>query len=242
MQRLVTPELLDELAPEDPRARRSRRDLMRIHWAMRSVSILRKTIAQLGLITAPRRVIELGAGDGTLLLRLARALHPAWPAVDLTLLDRVDLVSEATLTGYHRLGWNVTVQCEDVLRWARAAETEQYDLGIASLFLHHFDQSQLTVLLAAVERKTDAFVTCEPCRNALGWVGSRLVGLLGANDVTRGDAVKSVAAGFADHELTLNWPNPARAWRVEEGYAMPFTHCFAARLAGPRSGMVPHAS
>jgi len=37
--RLVVPELLDELTPDDPRAKRSRRDLATIHKFMRSASI-----------------------------------------------------------------------------------------------------------------------------------------------------------------------------------------------------------
>ena len=216
MLRRVTEEVLDELAPDDPRARQSRRDLQRIHRAMRSVSILRGAIARLGMGRSPRRVIELGAGDGTLLLRLGQAIRPAWPATDLTLLDRVDIVSADTLAGYARLGWNVTVLQQDVWRWAEVVDTKKYELGISSLFLHHFDPPQVTLLLAALARKTDSFISCEPRRSVVSWMGSRLIGLLGANEVTRGDAVKSVTAGFAGQELSASWPEPRTDWHIDE--------------------------
>ena len=209
---------------------------------MRSVSILRQAIARLSGVRSPRRIIELGAGDGTLLLRLSAAIRPAWPAVELTLLDRVDIVSADTLAGYARLGWDVRVLPQDVWRWAEAADTARYDLGISSLFLHHFDPPQVTLLLAAVARRTAAFVSCEPRRSVLAWMGSRLIGLLGVNEVTRGDAVKSVLAGFAGQELSASWPEPRAAWHIDERIAWPFTHCFTADLASARPGKVRHAS
>ena len=44
----------------------------------------------------PLRILEIGAGDGTFMLAVARRLAKHWPAVELTLLDRIDLVSAAT--------------------------------------------------------------------------------------------------------------------------------------------------
>jgi GNAT superfamily N-acetyltransferase len=230
--RFVTAELLDELAPEDPRARRSRRDLQRIHRAMRSVSVLRQGIARLGLAAAPHRIIELGAGDGTLLLRLVRAIHPLWVGSEITLLDRHDLVAAGTLAAYRRLGCSITRLQTDALEWAQTPGAERYQLGVATLFLHHFDDNQLRRLLAALARRTDAFVACEPRRDGLARLASRLVGLLGANAVTRADAVKSVAAGFTGRELSSGWPDGCADWRLDEGYAWPFTHCFVATRLG----------
>src|SRR5215469_15410630 len=76
--RVVHAEELDSLPPDDPRARRSRVDLQRVHRAMRTLSILAQGIARLGLPVPPRRILELGAGDGTLLARLLRALRAKW--------------------------------------------------------------------------------------------------------------------------------------------------------------------
>jgi SAM-dependent methyltransferase len=230
----VEPEELDELAPDDPRARRARRDLRRVHRAMRSVSILGRVVARLRLATQPLRILELGAGDGSLLLRFARAQRPRWSGVELTLLDRVDLLSEDTRAAYRELGWRVGLMRADVLEWAAAAPAVRYDLCCANLFLHHFEAAPLATLLRAVAAATNAFVACEPRRSGVARWGSRLIGLLGANDVTRDDAIKSVAAGFTGRELSAAW-GPRDDWRVEEFPAWPFTHCLAAVRSSARS-------
>src|SRR5229473_3072871 len=68
MRRRVCPEALDDLDPADPRAVRARGDLQRVHRAMGSLTILRNLIARLRLAATPKAILELGAGDGTLLL------------------------------------------------------------------------------------------------------------------------------------------------------------------------------
>ena len=88
--RKVSAETLDHLNENDPRAMRSRRDLQRVHRVMGTRSIVCNALNQLVPHFSPSRlrVLELGAGDGTLMLSVARALGPEWTAVDLTLLDR----------------------------------------------------------------------------------------------------------------------------------------------------------
>jgi hypothetical protein len=219
------PEQLDHLEPDDPRAQRSRRDLQRIHWAMGTMHALRLGVTRLNLAQPPRRILELGAGDGTLLLRLARSYADAWPAVELTLLDQHDLVSAQARAAYQALGWRVSVLKSDVLAWSRMP-SPRYDLCVTTLFLHHFVGKDLGDILAAVAARSAAFVACEPRRNAWTYLASQLVGLIGANQVTRGDAVSSVAAGFSGRELTQLWP--AGDWVLDETVALPFTHCFSA--------------
>jgi hypothetical protein len=226
--RLVVPEVLDELAADDPRAERSRRDLRRIHKFMNSTTILKRLIATLRLTAPPRRLIELGAGDGTLMLAVARSLRPRWSGVELTLLDRVDLLADDTREAYRRLGWDVRSQCMDVMNWLRMDAEAPYDLAIASLFLHHFEGPTLESLLRGIANRANAFIASEPRRDALGRIAALSVGLIGANAVTRGDAVKSVAAGFRNQELSAVWEGAGTDWRVDEFRAPPFTHCFAA--------------
>jgi hypothetical protein len=225
--RLVVPELLDELAPEDPRAERSRRDLRIIHKFMRTASILRRLIGNLELRAPPRRIIELGAGDGTLLLAVARSLEPRWAGVELTLLDRVDLLADRTREAYGRLGWEVRPVRSDVMDWCRSDAEAPYDLCFASLFLHHFEGPNLESLMRGIAQRTQAFIASEPRRDAISRLAALAVGLTGANAVTRGDAVKSVA-GFRNKELTAAWEDAGIDWRIEEFRAAPFTHCFTA--------------
>lgn len=233
--RTIVPELLDALPPDDPRARRARLDLQRLHRAMGSATILRHAIARTSLASPPRRLLEIGAGDGTLLLRVARALPPTWKGVEVTLLDRVDVVADGTRKAFAGLGWRVRVETTDVLEWARGAHPGGYDLCLATLFLHHLDNAALARLLPAIARRTMAFVACEPRRGAMARIGSRLVALLGSGEVTREDAVSSVAAGFAGRELSSAWPPAPGAWALEEYSAGLFMHCFAAvRVAARR--------
>src|SRR6202789_4711191 len=68
MRRQVCPEVLDDLAPADPRAVRSRGDLRRVHRAMGSLTILRNLIARLRLPAAPPTDFGVGGGGGTRLV------------------------------------------------------------------------------------------------------------------------------------------------------------------------------
>lgn len=237
--RRVEAEILDGLSADDPRARRSRRDLQRVHRAMRSIAALRRAVEGVNLASPPRRILELGAGDGTLLLRFARAQSPRWRDVQLTLLDRIDVVSADTRAAYRDLGWRVTLVRADVLEWATKRSPEYYDLCFANLFLHHFAAPELASLLGAVSAVAGAFVACEPRRSRIGNWGSRLIALLGANAVTREDAVKSVAAGFIDGELTAAWGAQPAAWRIREYAVPPFLHCFTATRAASSAAPNP---
>ncbi len=224
--RRLEAETLDHLAEDDPRAIRSRADLRRINRIMGSAGIIGEALA--GYPGPPSRIIELGAGDGSLMLRLARRLSRTWPGVELTLLDRQDLVSDDTRDGFRRLGWHVRVLQADVLDWAKQSSPGQWDIAVANLFIHHFDASQIASLFTALQQRSRMVVACEPLRARLPLLGSRLVGLVGANPVTREDAVLSVRAGFHGNELSALWPADARGWLLKERPARLFSHLFVA--------------
>ncbi len=119
LPRRVQDELLDGLAATDPVAERSRRDLQRVHRFMRTRTPLVRNLRRLTPSPGqPLRVLELGAGDGTLLLGVARELAPVWPSVELTLLDRQALVDDTTVADYARCGWTARSSVMDVLDWA----------------------------------------------------------------------------------------------------------------------------
>lgn len=224
--RLLEPEILDHLPEDDPRARRSRRDLGRINRVMGAAGILAQALG--AGATAPRRILELGAGDGCLMLRLARRLAPRWPDVHVVLLDRQQCVDPETRDAIARTGWRLQTRQEDVADWVAGAPGERFDIVLANLFIHHFDEDAIGRLFGALSSRTGLFVACEPRRARLPLLASRLVGLLGANAVTRSDAVASVRAGFHGRELSALWP-ASPAWRLTEGRAGPFSHLFTAR-------------
>jgi len=180
------------------------------------------------LTARPCRILELGAGDGTLLLRVARRLRPIPGGVELFLLDQHDIVDSATIEAYAAIGWTAMAVKLDVRDWARDPIGRPYDLCIASLFLHHFGADELRGLLRAVAARVGAFVACEPRRDAVTRLASRLVGLTGASSVTRMDAITSVEAGFAGHELSDLWPGDDHRWVLREYRVRRFSHCFSA--------------
>jgi hypothetical protein len=133
---------------------------------------------------------------------------------------------------YAALGREARPLCVDAIEWAHSASSQSNDLCLTTLFLHHFQTDALATLLAAVAVRSRAFIACEPCRNQTSRIGSHLLGFLGVNDVTRADGITSVAAGFADQEISALWP-PAPSWQLHEYFAWPFTHCFVARRVSP---------
>lgn len=227
LPRLLEAEILDDLEADDPRAVRSRRDLRRINRVMGSAGILARALASAH--AAPRRMIEFGAGDGELMLRLARRLSSRWPQVHVVLLDCKDLVSQETRDGFAGLGWTVETLQVDIEDWIAHAGQQRFDIALANLFIHHFGSEQIGRLFEAVSRRADMLVACEPKRARLPLLASRMVGLLGANEVTRTDAVLSVKTGFDGRELSELWPSVAPGWELNERHAGLFSHLFVAR-------------
>lgn len=229
MARRVEPEWLDELPADDPRARRSRRDLARVNGLMTNAAIVARDLgASLGARSPS--IAEIGAGDGAFALRLAAALPRPGGAGELTLLDRQAVVAPQTLARLADRGWRAHAVERDVFDWLRDPATPRFDAIVANLFLHHFEGARLAELLALAAARTRCFVACEPRRSGAALAGSRLLGLIGCNDVTRHDAVVSVRAGFVDGELCALWP-AAAAWRLTEGARGLFSHGFVARCA-----------
>lgn len=225
MKRVVEPELLDELPRTDPRAIHSRRDLQRINFFMGNVGIVERMLRKSFPNQPPKRIVELGAGDGIFMLQLARRLSRHWPNVEIILVDQQELVAGETVENFQQLGWRVKIISADVFDWL--ARGERADCMMANLFLHHFKDGKLTELLRLAAEKTDAFVACEPRRSSSGIFGTSLLWMIGCNDVTRHDAAVSVRAGFCVGEISKLWPRND-IWTIKESQSGLFGHTFAA--------------
>ena len=222
--RTITPELLDRLDTDDPRARRSRRDLQKINVLMGTVGVFAAALH--GRVDGAR-IAELGSGDGTLLLRVADRLGKGHAPVRAVLVDQRPSLSSDTIAAFHRIGWHVEPQSADVFEWLDRPRSEMFDVTLANLFLHHFDRPRLAQLLDRASAQTRRFIACEPLRSRTALIGASLLGVLRCNDVTRHDAKVSVRAGFRDRELSDAWPRD-RTWRLTEGRSGLFTHTFVA--------------
>ena len=233
MKRRVQRELLATLPPDDPCAVRSRRDLRRVNGWMRHHAIMAGALKNDLNGLAPEQITELGAGDGTFLLRVAQKIRagqasslPVSTEVNATVLDLQKIVSAETLAGFRNLGWRAEAVVSDVFDWPQTSGPA--GVVIANLFLHHFEDAQLAELLRFVSGRARLFIAIEPRRAPWPLFCSRLLWAMGCNDVTRHDAVASVRAGFSGHELFALWPEKQN-WRVTEQRAGAFSHLFIAR-------------
>ncbi len=250
MNRLVQPELLDELPPDDPRAMWSRRDLRRINAWMRNHAIMARALRiQLngrsggrqtaaihpevgasgslpGAATPVLHIADLGAGDGHFLLRVAKKVSARWPGVSVTLLDNRKVVSPATLSAFEPLGWRAEAVAVDVFDWLATAPG--LDVVVANLFLHHFQDVRLAALLRAVASRTRVLVAIDPRRAPWPLFTCRWLWAIGCNSVTRYDAAISVRAGFSGRELSALWPADP-GWELTERRTGFFSHLFVAQ-------------
>jgi len=225
MIRVVEPELLDELPANDPRALHSRRDLRLINsWMGNARHLIRSLEA---IRPRPKTIVELGAGDGRLMLKIARTLAPKWKSpVQLQLLDMKPVVSSETLQAFREMGWCAEVLASNLQDWLNGS-AQRVDLIVANLFLHHFREDDLRVFFGHFGRMSHAFVSCDPRRWQPSLWTINLLPLLGCNGVTLHDARISIRAGFRASELTALWP-AGSGFHLSERAAGYASHLFCA--------------
>jgi Methyltransferase domain len=228
MERVLQREWLDDLPVDDPGATGSRRDLRRLNACMGNAKIVARQLRRLPKNRGPHSLVDIGAGDGTFMLRVARHLREEWRGTHLLLVDKQPAAGHQLAARFEQLGWSVELLCEDVLSFLRRPQPRAGQAIIANLFLHHFSEAQLSGLFGALSAQTDVFVAVEPRRSKLALAASRLVWLIGCNRVTRHDAPASVRAGFAGRDLSGLWPSDA-SWTLREERSGCFSHLFVAR-------------
>jgi hypothetical protein len=230
MNRIIEPELLDELPPEDSLAVGSRRDLCRVNAWMRNHVIMAGALRNYFSGQTPRQIIELGAGDGNFLLQVAKKASAHWLNVKVTLLDRQKIVTHQTLASFTSRGWHAETVTADVFDWLPAGNPAE--VVIANLFLHHFPDVSLAGMLRAIADRARLFIAVEPRRAIWPLFCSRMLWAIGCNHVTRHDATVSVRAGFLGGELSKLWPD-TQNWQLTERPAGPFSHLFIAQKLRP---------
>jgi hypothetical protein len=250
MNRIVQPELLDQLPPDDPRARWSRRDLRRINAWMRNHAIMARALGnhlKAGSGVRPAAVLlpkagahgslpgdaapvlhitDLGAGDGHFLLRVAKKICSHWPRVNVNLLDNRKVTNSEILSAFEPLGWRAEAVAADAFDWLSGAGT--LDVVVTNHFLHHFEDAKLAELFRALASRARLFIAIEPRRTQWPLFWCRWLWAIGCNSVTRYDAAVSVRAGFTGRELSALWPADS-GWELTERHAGPFSHLFVAR-------------
>ncbi len=203
----MLPELLDGLHPDDPEARRSRRDLRVINGLMGNFRWIEKGIVEaLGpsaffvdrrLAQPPLQIVEIGAGEGRLCRRLCARFADA-----------------------RMLGIDLAPPPEDLpaeIEWKQgdlfaALPGCRADVLVGVMILHHFPEEQLRQF-GDLLRNFSVICFCEPWRAVLPHVWSGLMWPW-IGKVTRHDMPVSINAGFRPGELPalLELKN----WRVRE--------------------------
>lgn len=228
MLRTLHAELVDELPADHPGAMGSRRDLRLINSLMGHTGILGRSLKSVCPRNTSLRLVEIGAGDGRVLLRIARRLAPKWYNVDVVFVDMQDLLLTETKADFAVLNWGARLMKADILQWLEDTVDEKCDVILANLVLHHFINDQLKTLFSLAARKANALIAVEPRRAKFPLFCAKWLSIIGCNPVTCHDAPISVRAGFKDHELSALWPSDGR-WVLRERPAGLFSHHFVAR-------------
>ena len=228
MERIVLPELLDILPPQDQSALRSRRDLRRLNAWMRHPRVMAGVLQKHLAGQSARHIVELGAGDGHFLLSVAKRLRGEWPGAKATLVDRLDALDPQTREQFNRLGWNVRAETTEAFAWLRQTSPNPYGAVISNLFFHQFPAAQLADLLRLAANSSRLVIALEPRRSWLPRLCVRLLWVICCDPVTCHDGHISVRAGFSGSELSALWPDK-KNWELVERPVGLFSHLFIAR-------------
>ena len=227
LPRFVLPELLDRLPNDDPDAVAIRRDLNLINTLARTVGHLADSLLR-HAPAPPRVLVDIGSGDGSFMLRVAKRLAPRWRNVTAILVDQQNAVTQETQDGFAALGWRAEPAVGDIFDYLDQAKPASAQAMTANLFLHHFQNDQLARLLDRAAHVTSLFVASEPRRSRLTLRSSTVLWMIGCNDMSCYDAITSAWAGFRGRELSALWPQES-AWQLHETKAGLFLHSFVAK-------------
>jgi hypothetical protein len=198
MKRILVPELLDSLPPDDPGATASRRDLRLVNGIMGNFRWLQRHLAKVH----PDRgvIVEIGAGDGVLARKVCTqtpALAPHYHGIDLA--PRPD-------------HWPAGATWHQTDLWSDAAVEllSRATVLVANMILHHFHDAALR-RLGGLLPQCNTLLACEPSRKERHiWQGRVLFPVL--HQVTRHDMVVSIRAGFRGRELMDSLGFDAAHW------------------------------
>jgi ubiquinone/menaquinone biosynthesis C-methylase UbiE len=186
-QRVIEPELLDHVPPEE--ARPNLADLVRINRMLGGHHVLRRTLRSISSNQGAPTFLDVGAASGD----SAGIIRERFPESIVTSLDynptNIEKAPHPKLLGN---------------AFELPFERESFDYVLCSLFLHHFQNSEVIELLRcfySMARK--GVIVCDLERHILPYLFLPATKFLfGWNRITVHDGLKSVRAAFRADELT----------------------------------------
>jgi len=209
--RVLKPELLDTLPPEEARASLS--DLVRVNKYWGGHSTLRKLVDRAIAPGEAFTLLDVGAASGD----MGRVVGEMRPLGRVTSLDYIES---------HLVGGE---QCVAGDAFALPFAARSFDYVFSSLFLHHFTDEQVVELLAGFGRVARKQVlVIDLWRHPVPYYFiSRTRWLFGWHPVTVYDGAISVEAAFSPQELT----NLARRAGLAAPQARTFVPAFRIALS-----------
>lgn len=200
MERVVKPELLDQLPACNIDAISSRQDLLKINRLMGNFAWIRRTLLRQS-IPPNSNVVELGAGDGA----LAMQLIPRLPNNGYIAIDKAPRPKD----------WPDHAQWlrQDILR---EDSFQGATYLIANLILHHFENDALELIGRQInDSALQTLIISEPLRRRFHKLQLRSGKLIGFNHVTLHDGAVSIDAGFRGNELANLLQLDPTTWSVQ---------------------------
>lgn len=150
--------------------------------------------------TEPLRILDIAAGSGDLLIKLAKRAKQSGTEVKFTACDISGFAVRLTKERAESAGLDIRTIQTDI---TKEPIEETYDIVMCHLFLHHLDESEIITLLTKMRNSaTKAVIITDLMRTktgyALAYFGSRL---LTRSHVVHVDALHSVRAALTPEEL-----------------------------------------
>ena len=185
-KRLIQPELLDTLPPDE--ARPNLADLVRINRHFGGHSVLRKSLERLPGRENTGTFLDIGAASGDTALLIGE-LYPAWSVTNL----------DYNLTNIEKARAPKLLADAFALPFREAS----FDYVGCSLFLHHFSDAEIVSLLRSFYRVARrALLVCDLERHILPYLFLQATKpLYGWNEITVHDGLRSVRAALKRKEL-----------------------------------------
>lgn len=186
-ERLIQPELLDHLPPEQ--ARPNLADLVRINTRFGGHSVLRELMASVAGPNEKFTLLDIGAASGD----AARTIRTNFPKASITSLD-YNAVNLGAAPNPKLLA--------DAFRLPFPADA--FDFVLSSLFLHHFGNAEVVELLRCFHQVARrALLVCDLERHILPYLFLPVTkALFHWQRITVHDGMISVRASFRASELS----------------------------------------